>query len=591
MARKPISQANRDHSANWGTCQTNFAIAELAKEGKINEARKQFDRLLHKDIISWTSIISAYIKCKMIREARQLFDRSPHKNVITWTAMLSGYIRTNQIHEAEKLFQQMPDKNIVSWNTMILGYTQNNRIWCAYKLFEQMPQKNVVSWNTMITALAQNGEIEEAIKLFNKMGNRDVITWTAMVTGLAKNGMVDEARKLFDTMPEKNVVSWNAMIAGYVQNSQLTEAQSLFNEMPERDIASCNNMITGYIQNGMLDNARRLFREMRERNVVSWTAMITGFAQAGENEKAIKTFARMRRAQVNPNRATYMSLLSSCGCMAGLDEGKQVHQLISKTHWHEDVYVQSALISMYEKCGQIDLAKEIFDCTKKKDVISWNGMIAAYAHHGMGLESIRLFEAMRSLGFEPDDVTYVGVLSACSHSGLVTEGLEYYDSMVETGNVLVREEHYACVVDLLGRAGRLEEAVSFILDLKNRPGACIWGALLGACSVHGDVKIGEFASKRLIEIERENAGTYMLLANIYATVGRWRAAAGVRLKMREEGLKKQPGCSWIEVKNRVNVFVVGDKSHEKAERIYSLLKGLYRHMMRAGYVPSFLPKF
>lgn len=241
---------------------------------------------------------------------------------------------------------------------------------------------------------------------------------------------------------------------------------------------------------------------------------------------------------------------------------------------------------MYSKCGEIRIAREMFDQSKQKDTVTWNGIIAAYAHHGDGREAIHLFNKMQENGFKPDDVTYVGVLSACSHSGLVDEGLRYFNALVKQRSIEVREDHYACLVDLCGRAGRLEEAMIFIDGLKNRTSACIWGALLGGCSVHGNVRIGKIAAKKLLEVEPDNAGTYLLLSNIYASAGRWKEASKVRLKMKDEGLKKQPGCSWIEVGNRVHVFVVADKSHGQANEIYCLLHELHEKMKKAGYVPK-----
>ncbi|KAJ8641146.1 hypothetical protein MRB53_017840 [Persea americana] len=582
-----ISQPQRDLSADQNIARSNWTITKLSREGKIYEARRVFDEMPHKDVVTWTTIISGYIKCGMMKEARILFDDvSVKRNVVTWTAMLAGYLRIRQVSEAEKLFEEMPERNVVSWNTMISGYAQNGCVDSACELFERMNERNVVSWNTIVTALAQEGRIDDARRVFDAMPMRDVISWTAMVAGLSQNGRIDEARELFDRMPERNVVSWNAMITGYMQNLRLDEALYLFERMQERDLPTWNTMITGFIQNGDLRRARKLFNEMREKNVVTWTSLITGYVQDGQSEEAMKIFSKMQWEGVKPNQGTFVSVLSACSSLAGLSEGKQIHQIISKTIFQSNAFVESALISMYSKCGEIGTAREVFDQSVQKDTVSWNGIIAAYAHHGDGREAIHLFEEMQENWFEPDDVTYVGVLSACSHSGLVDEGLRYFDALVRHGSIKVREDHYACLVDLCGRAGRLEEAVKFIERLKTRPSACVWGALLGGCSVHGNVRIGKIAAKRLLEVEPDNAGTYMLLSNIYASVGRWKEAAKVRLKMKDKGLKKQPGCSWIEVGNRVHVFVVGDKSHCQAKEIYCLLDDIHGKMKRAGYVPK-----
>ena len=585
-----ISIPRKDFTVDGNVARCNWMITNLSKDGRIMEARRLFDEMREPDVITWTTVISGYIKCGMIEEARRLFDRvDAKKNVVTWTAMVGGYIRSNKISDAEKLFNEMPNKNVVSWNTMIDGYAQNGRIDSAMYLFEKMPERNVVSWNTVMSMLAQCGRIEEARRLFDRMPERDVISWTAMIAGLSKNGRIDEARLLFDRMPERNVVSWNAMITGYAQNLRLDEALDLFERMPERDLPSWNTMITGLIQNGDLRRARKLFNEMPKKNVISWTTMITGYVQEGESEEALKIFSRMLSTNgAKPNQGTFVSVLGACSNLAGLGEGQQVHQIISKTVYQDSTFVVSALINMYSKCGELGTARKMFDdgMTSQRDLVSWNGIIAAYAHHGYGKEAINLFKEMRKSGFKPDDVTYVGLLSACSHAGLVEEGLEYFDELVKDRSILVREDHYACLVDLCGRAGRLKEAFGFIERLETKPSARVWGALLAGCNVHANVKIGKQAAKKLLEVEPENAGTYLLLSNIYASTGKWREAARVRLKMKDKGLKKQPGCSWIEVGNRVHVFVVGDKSHSQSKLIYSLLRDLHSKMKKAGYEPN-----
>ncbi|PIA62140.1 hypothetical protein AQUCO_00200265v1 [Aquilegia coerulea] len=540
-----------------------------------------------RDVVTWTTVISGYVKCGLIKEARMLFDDvDAKKNVVTWTALIGGYIRSKQISEAERLFDQMPDKNVVSWNTMISGYAQNGRINQVIELFEKMPNRNVVSSNTVITALAQCRRIDEARKIFDRMSERDVISWTAMITGLSQNGRIDEARVLFDQMPERNVVSWNAMITGYAQNLRLDEALDLFEVMPERDLPSWNTMITGFIQNGDLKRAWKLFNEMHERNVITWTTLITGYIQDGQSEEALKIFSKMQAEGITPNQGTFVCILNACSDLAGLGEGQQIHQVISKTVYQNSAFVESALINMYSKCGLLNIAREMFNRSTQRDLVSWNSMIAAYAHHGCGREAILLMEELRQSKFKPDEVTYIGLLSACGHSGLVDEGLKYFDELVRSDSIELREDHYSCLVDLCGRAGRIKEAYDIAKSLGPKASSCVWGALLAGCSVHGNIKLGRLAAKRLLEVEPENPGTYMLLSNIYASTGKWREASKLRLKMKDKGLKKQPGCSWIEADNRVHVFVVGDKSHCQSKLIYSLLRDLHFKMERYGYQPN-----
>ncbi|THG07327.1 hypothetical protein TEA_006683 [Camellia sinensis var. sinensis] len=431
--------------------------------------------------------------------------------------------------------------------------------------------------------------IGEARSLFDRVdAKKNVVTWTAMVSGYIRMNQISEAEKLFNEMPHKNLVSWNTMIKGYLQryakNLRLEEALELFERMPERDIPSWNAMITGFIQNGNLKKADKLFNEMPDKNVISWTTMITGYIQDGQSEEALRIFSRMQAANgVKPNQGTFVSVLAACSNLAGLSEGHQIHQVICKTVHQNGAFVISALINMYSKCGELSTARKMFDdgFAGQRDLISWNGMIAAYAHHGCGGEAISLFKEMQNLGIKPNDVTYV---AACSHAGLVDEGLKYFDELIKDKSIQVRQDHYSCLVGLCGRAGRVKEAFDFIQQLPFEPSGSVWGAFLAGCYVHGNTNMGKLAAKRLLELEPENAGTYMLLSNIYASSGKWREAARLRLKMKDKGLKKQPGCSWIDVGNKVHVFVVGDKSHSEANLIYSLIHDLHVKMKKVGYV-------
>lgn len=587
-----IPMRNRDGSndPNSNTACSTSMMAELSRAGRIGEARQLFDRMPDRDVVAWTTMITAYVKCRMMEEARRLFDRSDaKKNVVTWTAMVSGYIKANRITEAEKIFNIMPDKNVVSWNTMIDGYARNGQTDLALHLFKKMPERNVVSWNTIITLLAQCARVEEARQLFNCMPARDVITWTAMVAGLSKNGKIDEARQFFERMPERNVVSWNALLTGYAQNSRVDDALQLFERMPQRDIPSWNTMITGLIQNGDLERAIKLFNEMPWKNVISWTTMITGYVHDGQNEEALKIFSRLLADnKVKPNQGTFVTVLGACSNLASLSKGQQIHQIISKMVYQDNTYVVSALINMYSKCGELGMARKMFDDSlpSQRDLISWNGMITAYSHHGCGRDAILLFRKMQDLGFRPDDSTYVGLLSACGRAGLVEKGLEFFGQLVRDRSINMREDHYACLVDLCGRAGRLKEAFDLIEKLGTELSATALSALLAGCNVHGNVTLGKLVAKKLLKVEPDNVGAYLSLSNMYAFTGNWRGAAKVRLTMKYKGLKKQPGCSWVEVGNRVNVFVAGEKSHNQSNLLYPLLRDLHLKMGRARFIPG-----
>lgn len=567
---------------------TNRLIAELASSGRVYDARRLFDGTPDRDVVSWTALVSAYARRGMLRDARALFDRPDAlRNVVTWTALLSGYARARLVGEAEALFERMPQRNIVSWNTMLEAYAAAGRVGDACSLFDRMPVRDAGSWNILLAALVRSGSVDKARRLFERMPERDVMAWTTMVSGVARAGNVDEARVLFDAMPERNVVSWNAMISGYTRNHRIDEALDLFMRMPTRDTTSHNIMITGFIQNKDLKRARELFDEMPERNVVTWTTMMNGYLQAKQSELALGLFSGMLMSGIRPNQVTFLGALDACSNLVALCEGAQVHQMLCKTQFQFDTFVESALMNVYAKCGEIMLARKLFDLSREKDLISWNGIIAAYAHHGLGIEAIRLYEKMQQNGYRPNDVTYVVLLSACSHSGLVDEGLKIFESMVEDRSVAARDEHYTALIDLCSRAGRLDDAKGLIHSLKIKPASgSVWSALLGGCNAHGNESIGNLAARSLLQAEPDNAGTYTLLSNIYASAGKWKEAAEIRSEMNNRGLKKQPGCSWIEVANKVHVFVSRDKSHSESDLINGLLQDIHNMMRIAGTVSS-----
>ncbi|MED6170527.1 hypothetical protein PIB30_031869 [Stylosanthes scabra] len=376
----------------------------------------------------------------------------------------------------------------------------------------------------------------------------------------------------------------NSFISCLCKEGKIDTARKVFDKISKQDIGLWTTMISGYIKCGMIKEARKLFdRVDAEKNVVIWTAM------NGLSEEALKMFNKMQADDwLKPNTGTFVTVLGACSDLAGLIEGQQIHQLISKTIFQENTYVVSALINMYSKCGELRTARKMFDdgLLSQRDLISWNGMIAAYAHHGCGKEAINLFNEMQDLGFQANDVTFVGLLTACSHAGLVEEGLKYFNELLKSRSIQVREEHYACLVDLCGRAGRLREAFDIIERLGEDSSISVWGALLAGCNVHGNEIMGKLVAKEILQIEPENAGTYLSLSNMYASIGKWKEAANVRMKMKDKGIKKQPGCSWIEVGNTVQIFVVGDKSHSQFELLGDLLLDLHNKMRKAGDMPD-----
>lgn len=581
LARKMFEKMPERDLVSW-----NVMISGCVRNRNLGDALLLFNQMPEKDIVSWNAILSGYAQNGYVEEARMTFEKMPNKNSISWNGLLAAYVQNGRMEEAHHLFESKSYWEVVSWNCLMGGYVRKKRLGDAKQLFDRMPLRDKVSWNTMISGYAQDGQLLEAQRLFDESPIRDVFTWTAMVSGYVQNGMIDEASKIFDEMPEKNSVSWNAMIAGYSQCNRMDMASELFDAMPCRSVSSWNTMITGYAQNGEIDQARNLFDRMPSRDSISWAAIIAGYAHSGYSEEALHLFVEMMRDGEKLNRSSFTCVLSTCADIAALELGMQLHGRLVKAGFENGCYVGNALLAMYCKCGSIDEAYDVFKGISEKDVVSWNTIIAGYARHGFGKEALEVFESMKAVGSKPDDVTMVGVLSACSHTGLVDTGTKYFYSMYQDYGLTANSKHYTCMIDLLGRAGRLDDAQNLMNNMPFEPDAATWGALLGASRIHGNTQLGEEAAQMIFKMEPDNAGMYVLLSNLYAASGRWGDVRKMRLKMRDTGIRKVPGYSWVEAQNKIHTFSVGDSTHPDTGRIYAFLEELDLRMKQDGYVCS-----
>ncbi|XP_031489966.1 pentatricopeptide repeat-containing protein At3g29230-like [Nymphaea colorata] len=410
---------------------------------------------------------------------------------------------------------------------------------------------NLELQNALIDMYAKCGELGLARQVFDEMPRRDVVSWNAVLGGYARIGDMNDGRKLFDSMPVRNVISWNAMIVGYVRCENFSAAAEAFDAMPERNIVSWTTMVVGCTKCGQMETGRRLFERMPQRNLISWTAMITGYAQNGQPKEALKMFHRMRDSNVKPDAVTMTSVITACAQLGGAELANWADSFVVHNNIELNNHVLTALVDMHAKCGNVEKACQRFEMIPQRDAFSYTALISGLASHGYGYEALEVFQRMQMEEIEPHEITYVGVLSACSHTGLVDDGLRFWESMVKDHRMVPWADHYACVVDLLGRAGRLAEAYELVRSMPMGPHAGALGALLAACRTHNNVEIAESIAGKLFELEPKNTGNYVLLASIYASNNRWADAARVRLALKERGNKKLPGCSWIEVNNKV----------------------------------------
>lgn len=340
-----------------------------------------------------------------------------------------------------------------------------------------------------------------------------------------------------------------------------------------------------YAKSGDLRTASILFDNLLEKNLISWNAMISGFVQKGCVGIGFDLYHEMRKSGLTPDQYTFASVFKACASLATLDQGLRAHGIMIKCHLTENVVVNSALVDMYLKCSNLDDGRKVFDKSSNRNVVTWTALICGYGQHGRINEVLESFERMKNEGFKPNYVTFLAVLSACSHGGLVDEGWNYFVSMTKDYGIQPRGQHYAALVDLLGRAGKLHEAYELILDSPYKQHPAIWGALLGACRIHGDMDLVKIAANKYFELDPDNAGKYVVLSNTYANFGYWDDVVEVREMMRSSGILKEPGYSRIEVQGEVHFFLRNDKSHKLSADIYELIKVMTLSLKDAGYAP------
>jgi pentatricopeptide repeat protein len=476
-------------------------------------------------------------------------------------------------------------------------YAKCERPEDARRVFDAMPERNVVSWNSLITCYEQNGPVGEALVLFVEMMAAgffpDEVTLSSVMSACAGLAADREGRQVHAHMVKcdrlrDDMVLNNALVDMYAKCGRTWEARCIFDSMPSRSIVSETSILTGYAKSANVEDAQVVFSQMAEKNVIAWNVLIASYAQNGEEEEAIRLFVQLKRDSIWPTHYTYGNVLNACGNIADLQLGQQAHVHVLKEGFRfdfgpeSDVFVGNSLVDMYLKTGSIDDGAKVFERMAARDNVSWNAMIVGYAQNGRAEDALLLFERMLCSNENPDSVTMIGVLSSCGHSGLVDEGWRYFHSMTEDHGITPSRDHYTCMVDLLGRAGRLKEAEELIKDMPMEPDSVLWASLLGACRLHKNVELGEWTAGRLFELDPENSGPYVLLSNMYAEMGKWAEVFRVRRSMKDRGVSKQPGCSWIEIGRKMNVFLARDNRHPCRNEIHNTLRIIQMEMGRTS---------
>ncbi|KAK4278049.1 hypothetical protein QN277_015948 [Acacia crassicarpa] len=503
----------------------------------------------------------------------------------------------NDFSLAIKVFRQIPSPNVFVWNILLKGCLENNEPQMAISSYKNMlvfnSRPNKFTYPTLLKACAMTGSVEEGIQFHAHVVKHglsgDVHIKSAGIQMYSSFGLVKEARKILDIEDsQSDIICWNAMIDGYLKCRQVEAACEVFESMLEKNIGSWNAMINGLAKCGMIDSARKLFDEMSERDEISWSAIIDGYIKEGCFKEALEVFNEMQSQNIRPRKYILSSVLTACANLGALDQGRWIHSFVERNSIQMEPVLGTALVDMYAKCGQLDMAWEVFENILAKEVSTWNAMIGGLAIHGQADEAIKLFTKMnREKKLKPNGITFVGILNAYAHAGMVDGGLALFHSMKEAYGIEPEIEHYGCIVDLLGRAGLLEEAEKFMDSMPMKPNAAIWGALLNACRIHKNVELGEKVGWILLDMEPQNSGRYALLSNIYANAGRWEDVTRVRKLMKERGIKTVPGSTMMDLGGTVHEFKMGDNgSHSEWEEIYLMLGNMMEKLHMEGYSPE-----
>ena len=684
----------------------NALISMYAKSGQPwYDAYAAFNSIIHKDVVTWNTIISALAEKNLMFDALQLFslmlEEPIEPNYITiacilpvcasfgnnvscrfgkeihgyihrrteliedisvCNALMNLYLRVGQMEEAEILFSHLKQRDLVSWNTLISGYSLNDK-WleavdhfckllclgsdpdsvtlisvlpaCAYSqnlrigkmihgyiLRHPILSEDSTVGNALVSFYTKCNDVKSAFHSFSLISSKDLISWNSVLNAFAEFGNTTQFLRLLHLMLRErfkpdhftilSIINFcitvlggckvkevhcysvraclfeadygptilNALLDAYSKCGIIDYALKIFESSSgKRNLVTCNSMISCYVNCKSPNDALTIFSGMSETDLTTWNLMIRVYAENNCPRDALGLFRRLQIKGMKPDAVSIMSLLPVCNELASFRLLKECHGYSFRSRF-EDVYLDGALLDAYAKCGAVDCAYKLFESSSQKDLVMFTSMISGYAIHGMGEEALKVFTNMLESGVKPDHVVVTSILSACSHTGLVDQGLNIFHSMEEVIHIKPTMEHYACVVDLLARGGRIKDAYSFVIGMPIQPDANIWGTLLGACKTHHEVELGLVVAEKLFETKADDIGNYVVMSNLYAADAKWDGVLEVRKLMKEKELKKPPGCSWIEVEGEKNFFLAGDSLHPQRNMIYNLLNTLHQQIKR-----------
>nr|XP_043625685.1 pentatricopeptide repeat-containing protein At1g06143 [Erigeron canadensis] len=538
--------------------------------------------------INKDNIIQHLKKCSNLTQIECIYTYMVKKGYNQDCFMINQFVTAcstfYQTDYAVEAFSHMDDPNVFVYNAVIRAGVCCFKPILAIWFYVKMLRGGGISptsytFSSVIKGCALFGEsrIGEAINgHIWKFGFKShVYVQTALIDFYWRFGMIFESRQVFDEMVERDVFSWTSMISVLAKSGDLVSARELFDMMPERNFASWNALIDAYARTKDVESAEFLFSKMPEKDLISWTTMIHCYSQNKLYREALATFNDMMENGIFPDQVTLATAVSACAHLGALDIGKKIHFYIKNHHFDHDVFIGSSLVDMYAKCGNLEESLLVFYKLPEKNLFCWNSVIEGLAIHGYANESLKMLNNMVKANIKPNGVTFISVLSACTHAGMVKEGQQWFLSMTRDFLIPPEIEHYGCMVDLLSRAGLLDDAMQLIKDMRMEPNAVIWGALLGGCKLQKNLEIAQLAVNKLMVLEPDNSGYYTLLINMFAEQNRWSEVGRIRSAMKDlRVIKESPGSSWIEIDGRIHQFSASDKYHESCYEIYFLLDKL-----------------
>ncbi|KAJ0703320.1 putative tetratricopeptide-like helical domain superfamily [Helianthus annuus] len=635
-----VSRHTKTHSFFTSSSANNFASSTHQTLNHLLEKCQSMIKLkqihaqiivhgLHEDTFTVSKLISfcALSETGDLQYAHQVFDHMPQRNKHMYNSLIRGYVNSDNSIKALRLFRRMVcvgispneytypfvlkvcavlarrldgvlmharvvksgfESHVYVQNGLISVYCSCGDVKDSRKVFDDMVDKSVVSWNTVIGGYSKLGDCTEAFLLFREMRELGVepddFTFVSLFSVCSQNceevlgGLLHSYIVTTGAHSYIDVYVQNAIVDMYAKCGRLQSAQAFFDRMSHKNVVSWTSMVSAYSKHGLVEPAKNLFHQMPVKNVVSWNSMISCYLQKGWYSEALGLYNDIFKAGVTPDETTLASVLSACCQLGDLETGRKIHDYISSNYVTPSVTLYNTLIDLYAKCGLLETSWALFSNMPEKNHVSWNVMIGALALHGCGFEAVELFESMQAHGIHPDEITFMGLLSACCHSGLTETGKYYFGKMRDMYKVRRKIEHYACMIDLFGRLGLFGDAIKLINEMPMKPDVVVWGALLGACRIHGNIAIGKQILKQVLELEPYTSGIYVLVSNMFCEAKRWQDVKNIRRLMKDQGIKKSKGVSSVEVDGNTYEFTVDDKRNELSSSVYELLDRLTLHL-------------